>query len=497
MSPRLVLATLAIAFLAHPSHARVWTVYHDGSGDAPTIQAAIDSATSGDGIVVYAGTYAENLTMKDGVSLFGAEGPDVTTIQAPPGGDWWIPVITVDDIGAQTMLWGFTIGDGEQRQGVTGGNCSMLIKGNRFYRNIPSHEDFFGAAIQLSGAGSPQIVENTFEDNHQYTHHGYGVPGGTLFIETSGYATIRDNEFRNNGNTWNAMDGGIAVQGNCTIEGNLLLGCQDQRAGIEVYDGDAFVIDNVIARTIGSGFPEVDPETCGIFAWVNSGWIGNNTVYGNKPDYCCTSPPPTKDWSGINTWVATGGTLHIQRNLVTRNDGGGIWVHSPERTILSCNLTWRNSGPELQGIDPDPGHVFENPFLCDPDNDNFRVVNNSPAITGTCGILGALNETCATATGVSTSPYHQSFLLRAVPNPFNPTTTIHASIPVPGRVTIAVYDVRGRRVTTLFDRTVEAGDLAVEWDATDSRGVRAASGVYFVRATASGFFTTEKIVLLK
>jgi len=71
------------------------------------------------------------------------------------------------------------------------------------------------------------------------------------------------------------------------------------------------------------------------------------------------------------------------------------------------------------------------------------------------------------------------------------------SVPVPGRVTVEVYDVNGRRVRTLCDRTTGAGEFAVNWDGTDRRGEHGASGVYFVRVTASGVLATEKIVLLK
>ncbi len=50
------------------------------------------------------------------------------------------------------------------------------------------------------------------------------------------------------------------------------------------------------------------------------------------------------------------------------------------------------------------------------------------------------------------------------PNPFNPRTTISCSLPQAGRVTLAIYDLRGARVATLVDAELAAGEQNVEWD---------------------------------
>jgi len=65
-----------------------------------------------------------------------------------------------------------------------------------------------------------------------------------------------------------------------------------------------------------------------------------------------------------------------------------------------------------------------------------------------------------------------------------------------GRVSIAVYDVSGRRVSTLFDAVASPGTHAVEWDRRDSAGRRAASGVYFCRLECGGRAVGRKLVLL-
>jgi len=92
-------------------------------------------------------------------------------------------------------------------------------------------------------------------------------------------------------------------------------------------------------------------------------------------------------------------------------------------------------------------------------------------------------------------------LSQARPNPFNPATTIAYSLASRSRVTIRVYDVAGRVVTTLVDGEVDAGPHVIVWDGRTDSGERAASGVYFVRMETTGptdgFRATRKLVFLK
>lgn len=78
------------------------------------------------------------------------------------------------------------------------------------------------------------------------------------------------------------------------------------------------------------------------------------------------------------------------------------------------------------------------------------------------------------------------------PNPFNPSTTISFSLPLKSRVTLKVFDVLGREVTTLVKDELPAGNHAQRWNAT-----HVSSGVYFYRLQAGSFTETKKLVLLK
>ena len=83
------------------------------------------------------------------------------------------------------------------------------------------------------------------------------------------------------------------------------------------------------------------------------------------------------------------------------------------------------------------------------------------------------------------------------PNPFNPATTIGFAVPRTGEVELAVFDIAGRRVATLVDGVVEAGDHQVTWLGRDDRGGLVASGIYFCRLADGVTVTTRKMMLVK
>jgi hypothetical protein len=78
------------------------------------------------------------------------------------------------------------------------------------------------------------------------------------------------------------------------------------------------------------------------------------------------------------------------------------------------------------------------------------------------------------------------------PNPFNPTTRLEIGISTPGFVSVKVYDLLGRCVSTLVDERRPAGTYTVMWDAE-----RFPAGVYLCRLTSGSFTATKKMVLLR
>lgn len=98
-------------------------------------------------------------------------------------------------------------------------------------------------------------------------------------------------------------------------------------------------------------------------------------------------------------------------------------------------------------------------------------------------------------TGVNDKPNNvpdKYSLYQNYPNPFNPTTTISYELPKSSFVTLKVYDIIGREITTLVNEQKNAGTYQAKFD-----GSRFASGVYFYRLQAGTFTLVKKFVLMK
>lgn len=78
------------------------------------------------------------------------------------------------------------------------------------------------------------------------------------------------------------------------------------------------------------------------------------------------------------------------------------------------------------------------------------------------------------------------------PNPFNPSTTIRFTIPERQLVTLKVYDMLGREITTLVNEVKDAGAHTIKYVAKDLP-----SGMYLYTITAGNYTSTKKMMLVK
>ncbi len=90
-------------------------------------------------------------------------------------------------------------------------------------------------------------------------------------------------------------------------------------------------------------------------------------------------------------------------------------------------------------------------------------------------------------------------LLQNYPNPFNPATRIAYSLKERSKVRLVIYDVLGREVKVLVDKTQDAGNYSADFS-----GARVASGIYFYRIAINpdkpgtdSYISTKKMILLK
>ncbi|MEE9464166.1 MAG: M6 family metalloprotease domain-containing protein [Candidatus Neomarinimicrobiota bacterium] len=116
--------------------------------------------------------------------------------------------------------------------------------------------------------------------------------------------------------------------------------------------------------------------------------------------------------------------------------------------------------------------------------------NNNQALSGVTD--GVILELLA-ALGIP-----EEYALRQnYPNPFNPSTTLRFEAPRIGRVELVVYDLLGREVVRLIDRTMDPGYFDVTWNGRTASGAEVAGGLYFARMITPDYTRTIKMIMLK
>lgn len=105
-----------------------------------------------------------------------------------------------------------------------------------------------------------------------------------------------------------------------------------------------------------------------------------------------------------------------------------------------------------------------------------------------CGV----NATNKEAVGDDNVHEHNYELGNNYPNPFNPTTRIQYSIKDKVFVKLSVYDILGRKISTLVNEVKEPGKYQVVFDAS-----QLATGIYFYTIQAGLFRETKKMILAK
>ncbi len=170
-------------------------------------------------------------------------------------------------------------------------------------------------------------------------------------------------------------------------------------------------------------------------------------------------------------------------------------ISDAEFTIFQ-SLNWVQlgaaSGSVPAGETDDVSVTFDATYLPEGTYEAEIVVLNSagdPVVVPVTLEVQPVSAVAAAPTALSLGRNH--------PNPFNPRTTIRFALPAAGRARLSVYDVTGRRVRTLVDSELSAGDHEVVFDGADARGRSLASGVYFYELDVVGKVLTGKMILLR
>jgi hypothetical protein len=129
----------------------------------------------------------------------------------------------------------------------------------------------------------------------------------------------------------------------------------------------------------------------------------------------------------------------------------------------------------------------------DTSKDSFMFGKLGTAVDGIDGWGNAGDPLIANGSGSTSIHQATEFaLFNAYPNPFNPATTISFALPKAGKVTLTVFDVNGRLVSTLVDGYRNAGVHEVTFD-----GSNLSSGIYLYRLETGQFTVSGKMMLMK
>ena len=322
------------------------TVYVDasGTGDYPTIQAAINDSNTGDVIILRPGTYT-GLGNRD----IDSKGKSIT-VQSTDPCDPAIVAATVID--CQGMGRGFKFINGE----------SSLLAGFTIINGIsPSFPfDEYGDAI-YSKNSSPTIFNCVIKKCGYF--YGYGA-GETIVCDYSSIKLIGCT-ISENGYALDCMDSNAEITG-CTINKNIcgisFYGSSYPPYGPPIISNtvkitDSIITDNNIAMgcsvtnltiersTISdNNIPSTSTGIAGISAQYSNVVINDSIISRNKSLYSPSSFTSLPDAGGV---ASVYGTLDINNCVVSDNKavyGGGITNYQGAATIRNCSITNNTAG---------------------------------------------------------------------------------------------------------------------------------------------------------
>lgn len=289
---------LVACLLPCAAQSRTWHVRSDGAGDAPTIQAAIDSTSAGDTVLVEAGTH-EVASM-----ILVASKSDLKIIGEEPAGS-----ATILGTGGPSPLFleieycsNITV------KGLSFSNCHVALYGSG--TSIVENNVFRDAVIKIEMTGGDEIRYNL-------------IIGGA--INCSEYPVGVN--IHHNVIAFNAIGAGINLgEGNYHVYNNIVTGC---RRGIYSYSIAAYLDCNdawgneefnyglLTGDPVGTnGNISADPQFCGANPELSGNFYlqsDSPCAPGNHPDgYSCgligalpvgcgATATQRSSWSGIKS----------------------------------------------------------------------------------------------------------------------------------------------------------------------------------------------------
>jgi len=176
---------------------------------------------------------------------------------------------------------------------------------------------------------------------------------------------------------------------------------------------------------------------------------------------------------------------------------GALIVLRADEEVVAASVTAEDGSYTVEGLPADSYVVSASVVGCE----SAPTLSTSLVLSSTLNVYGLTLRTSAGTTDAAKPVVQpERFALEQNhPNPFNPSTQIQFTLAQPGTVLLTVYDMLGREVKQLVNGSLAAGRHSVQWDGSNERGEKAASGVYFYRLQAfshSHTFTQLRRMLL-
>ena len=165
--------------------------------------------------------------------------------------------------------------------------------------------------------------------------------------------------------------------------------------------------------------------------------------------------------------------------LLVVGDGGGQIYHG----LIKADL----------GNPPYYDTIVNKTLVNDWNGYTTLMQGNDGYIYAMCFIYNGLNRLRPDLTSINNEGIPSGFSLdQNYPNPFNPETNIRYQILKNSFVSLKIYDLLGRELSSLVNENQVPGNYSVDWDGTNYP-----SGVYFYRLTTNDFTAEKKMVLVK
>ncbi|RPI18567.1 MAG: T9SS C-terminal target domain-containing protein [Ignavibacteriae bacterium] len=213
----------------------------------------------------------------------------------------------------------------------------------------------------------------------------------------------------------------------------------------------------------------------------------------------------------LKGWIVGCNSEYTSGQLLKTTNGGENWLIDAQQNLyLNCikfvnyNTGWSVGAKGKIIYTTNSGINWIN-FPKRTSQDLFSIYFKSIDTGWIMGNRGLLLKTinCGGLVGIENNIENKPikfYLNQNYPNPFNPSTKIKFEIGPPlnpllrneGTVTLKIYDVIGREITTLVNEQLKPGTYEIEWNASDYP-----SGVYFYTLKTESYNETKRMALIK